>query len=289
MQTSELEKSDLQTTEKQDGGSVVCETPEEKLRKHKLAALELAMEAGELLLENGAEIFRVQDTMHRICKYYGVRSDQFFTLSNGIFVSAGDSEEPLFAKVKHLPVSSGRLDWVCAVNQLSREIEQGKYTIEEAKEELQKIREMPGKSIRMRVIAGALGSGSFCCIFGGDMMDMLSAALVGFLLQLFTIYVCDRYLSRIVGAMCGGGFITLLCIILHRIGFGHNLSNMVIGAVMLLVPGLAFVNGIRDIANTDYLAGAVRILDALLRFVCIAVGVGVSFMVYHAVFGGKIL
>ena len=261
----------------------------EEEKQQKLAALELAMEAGELLLENGAEIFRVEETMHRICSHYGVKSDHFFTLSNGIFVSAGDGDEPLFARVKHLPVRSGRLDWVCAVNQLSREIEKGSYTVEQAREELAKIRQMPGKSIRMQVFAGGVGAGAFCCLFGGDWLDMLAAAFVGILLQLFMIYISDRYLSKIVGTMCGGGFITCMCIILYRLGLGHNLSNMIIGSVMLLVPGLAFVNGIRDIANSDYLSGAVRILDALLRFICIAIGVGVLFMVYHAIFGGTIL
>ena len=34
--------------------------------------LETAMDAGHILLENGAEIFRVEETMDRICRYFGV-------------------------------------------------------------------------------------------------------------------------------------------------------------------------------------------------------------------------
>ena len=88
--------------------------------------MELALEAGHLLLENGAEIFRVEETMDRICHYYGVESGNAFVLSNGIFATAGDEREHFFAKVQHIPVSGAHLDKVAAVNQLSREISQGK-------------------------------------------------------------------------------------------------------------------------------------------------------------------
>ena len=49
--------------------------------------LEVAMEAGHILLENGAEIARVEETMERICRHFGVESENFFVLSNGIFVT----------------------------------------------------------------------------------------------------------------------------------------------------------------------------------------------------------
>jgi len=256
-------------------------------REEKIAVLELAMEAGRLLLENGAEIFRVDETMERICRHYGVTSANFFVVSNGIFVSAGSMDEPLFAKVQHLPVQSGRLDWVCAVNQLSREIESGKYTVEEAREVLEEIRRMPGKSNRALIIAGGLGAAMFCQMFGGCLSDSAVAFCVGVVLQFYMVYVVGRHVGKLVGTLGGGALITCLCIILYRLEIGQNLSHLIISTVMLLVPGLAFVNGIRDLANTDYLSGAVRILDALLRFAFIAIGVGLVFIIYHRVFGGR--
>ena len=64
------------------------------------------------------------------------------------------------------------------------------------------------------------------------------------------------------------------------------LPAIIASAIMPLVPGIAFTNGIRDIANGDYISGAVRMLDATLIFLSIAVGVGVMFMIYHALTGG---
>ena len=65
----------------------------------------LAMKAGQIQLENGAEIFRVEDTIMHICRSYGLHSVNTFVLSNGIFISCGDEQEPQFAKVLQVPVS----------------------------------------------------------------------------------------------------------------------------------------------------------------------------------------
>ena len=78
--------------------------------------MELAMQAGELLLENGAEIFRVEETMDRICRHYGVESASQFILMNYILATAGEGHGHVFAKVRHIPVNGSHLDKVAAVN-----------------------------------------------------------------------------------------------------------------------------------------------------------------------------
>ena len=67
--------------------------------------MEVSLQAGHLLLENGAEISRVEETMDRICNYYGVRSGNALVLSNGIFTTVGDRNESFFSKVEHNTVS----------------------------------------------------------------------------------------------------------------------------------------------------------------------------------------
>ena len=64
---------------------------------------------------------------------------------------------------------------------------------------------------------------------------------------------------------------------------------MIIGSIMPLIPGVAFTNAIRDIADGDYIAGSVRMMDALLVFFCIAMGVGLVFSLLHRFTGGAFL
>lgn len=251
--------------------------------------MDAAMEAGHILLENGAEIFRVEETIGRICRYFGISRVNVFTLSNGIIVTAGDEREQYFARVEHIPVRGSSLDRVAAVNQLSREIVEGRYTIEEVRQRLESIRSMPGKTKRMLTLAAGVGSAAFCYIYGGSVRDSFSAFLAGLVLYVFVLRVGKPHLSKIVANICGGALVTLVCIVLYRAGVGENLDHMVIGSIIPMVPGVAFTNAIRDIADENYISGAVRMLDALLVFFCIAMGVGFIFTVYNRMMGGAML
>jgi len=257
--------------------------------------LELASEAGHVLLENGAEISRVEDIMARISTYYGVDSKNFFILSNGIFTSGkagkvakAGGQASTYANVDFIPIRSSQLNKVTAVNRLSYDISAGKYTVEEARKRLEEIRHLPKKPDWLQVLASTTASGGFAIIFGGGWSDCLAAAIAGFILFLFVVLVSNRYLSKIVASISNALVMMTSCIVLWRLGLGNSLSNIVVGAIMPLVPGLAFTNGVRDLANSDYLAGLTRLTDALLGFFCIAVGVSGAFLLDGWIFGGLI-
>lgn len=251
--------------------------------------LDLALMAGHILLENGAEIYRVEETIDRICGYYGVNSENAFVLSNGIFLTAGSARESFFAKVQHIPVSGTHLNKVAAVNQLSREIVEGKHTIQDAYRILEEIRTMPGKKRWMQTLASGVGSAAFCIFFGGTFGDSLAAFAAGICLYLYVLWLSVPHLSKIVGNIGGGALVTVVCCLLYLMGVGENLNFMMIGTIMPLVPGVAFTNSIRDVADGDYISGSVRMLDALLVFFCIAIGVGIGFSLISLVPGSRTL
>ena len=251
--------------------------------------LDLALMAGHILLENGAEIYRVEETIDRICGYYGVNSENAFVLSNGIFLTVGSARESFFAKVQHIPVSGTHLNKVAAVNQLSREIVEGRHTIQDAYRILEEIRTMPGKKRWMQTLASGVGSAAFCIFFGGTFGDSLAAFAAGICLYLYVLWLSVPHLSKIVGNIGGGALVTVVCCLLYLMGVGENLNFMMIGTIMPLVPGVAFTNSIRDVADGDYISGSVRMLDALLVFFCIAIGVGIGFSLISLVPGSGTL
>ena len=242
--------------------------------------MELAYEAGAILLENGAEISRVDETMRRIAGHYGVDDENFFVLSNGIMATAKG-----FARTKFIPIKGASLDKVVAVNQLSREVSEGKCDLEQLESRLKAIRAMRPKPAWEQISASALGSAAFCIIFGGGFADSIAAFVAGLVLWVYMLFVGYRHLSRIAGAITGGLLATLLCGVMFRLGLGTHLSNMIIGAIIPLIPGVPFTNGIRDLAHEDYIAGVTRLLDALLTFFCISMGVALAFMLDAAVSG----
>ncbi len=247
--------------------------------------LELASLAGHILLENGAEIARVEDTMARISSHYGVDSGHFFVISNGIFTTNSAGR---YANVEFIPIRGIQLSKVVEVNRLSYDIAAGKLTLDEARARLDEIKSQPSKPFWEQILGSAFGAAGFCVVFGGGWLDCAAAFVAGALLYLFVLSVSAKYLSKIVGGICNALVASLLCVVSYRLGFGHSLGNVIIGAIMPLIPGVPFVNGVRDLANSDYIAGLTRLTDAMLGFFCIAIGVAFAFLLDGWVCGGMI-
>lgn len=244
------------------------------------AVLDCATRAGRILLENGAEITRVEDTMKRISHCFGVDDEDFFVLSNGIFTTGNSRDRhKLYANVRHIPVKGTRMDKIAAVNQLSRELWEATspMTLEDCNRRLDAIETMPIKNNGLRILASGVASASFCLLFGGSFFDSLAAFLAGLLLYVFVVTIFEPHLSKITGNLLSGALVTLLCILFSHLGLGHSMNHMIIGAIIPLVPGVAMTYGVRDIASGDYISGSVRLLDAILVFLCIAIGVGTVF------------
>ncbi len=258
--------------------------------------MEVATEAGHILLENGAEISRVEDIMSRISTHFGVDSGNFFVLSNGIFttgrankVSKSGGQASTYANVEFIPIRGIELSKVVAVNRLSYEIAAGRADINQARARLHAIRQAAAKPAWEQILGSGIGAAGFCAVFGGGWMECAAALVVGLLLYAFVLGVSGRYLSKIVGGVCNALVATLLCIVSWRVGFGDSLANIIIGAIMPLIPGVPFVNGVRDLANSDYLAGFTRLTDAMLGFFCIAVGVSLAFVLDGSLHEGMVM
>ena len=72
----------------------------------------------------------------------------------------------------------------------------------------------------------------------------------------------------------------LRCQALHT-----SASHAIIGALMILTPGIAFTMGIRDFVHGDYLSGTIRMIDALLIAASIAIGTGLVLSLYSLLTG----
>ncbi len=276
-------------------------------------ALQLATEAGHILLENGAEISRVEETMERIAAAYGVEDESFFVLSNGI-IATGQH----YARAEFIPIKGTQLSRVVEVNQLSRDVERRHpagpsapqspshpatpMPVPELASRLQAIRTAPGHPAWEIILGIALGVSAFSILFGGSLTDAAVTLACGLLLGTFMAYVTP-HLSRLIGNVAGGLVGGLLCILaVHSAtqllspsatqpltpSAPLHLPNMIIGTIIALVPGVPFTNGIRDLANEDYIAGTTRLTDAFLAFLCIALGVALAFIV-EGLFAGGIM
>lgn len=247
---------------------------------------ELAIEAGRILLKSGAEIFRVEETISRICHSFGVECVEVFTLSHALFVSTEYKEET-YTKVKAVPLAGAHLGMVAAVNHLSREIAAGKVDMQEAASRLKEIDQMRPVSNFYQIIAAGTTSLCFGAILGAGLAECICAFVIGCAVWAWCIAAKKIHMSKIVVNLIGGVIITALALLaLYTLPIPMQLDGMIIGAIMPLIPGITFVNAIRDIADGEFLSGTVRMLDAIFVFVYIAVGVGLVLGVYSNMLGG---
>ena len=260
--------------------------------------LELTTRIGEVLLKNGGEIFRVQQTMQMIAKAYGIKNFHVYVLANGIFVSIEENgyemrkqmqtESPeleIASQIRYVPLSSVHLGRVAAVNNLSREIVAQKYTVAQAWERIEQIEKIPFTSNALQVLFSGLGSGSFCYLLGGSLIDSAASFLSGMLLWCFVLFISNRKANKIMVNILSSALVTLTGILFYLFLFGENMDKIIIGSIIPLLPGVPLTNSIRDFLNGDYLSGTIRMIDAVLVACCIALGVGVVLRIFPVITG----
>lgn len=252
--------------------------------------LDVAMGAGRILLQSGAEIFRVEETIQRISIHYGVNAQSAFVLSSGIFLTGEDQMGQMYANVKHIPLHATQLSKVDAVNRLSRDIEQG-LSLEEAEERLRFIETMPGKKSRTIILASGVGAGCFCYILGGSLLDCFAAFLSGCILAIFQELLERRkqQTSKLIKNLLGAFLATGCALMFYCLGLGDDYKAITIGAIMPMLPGVSFMTSIRDLTDGDYIAGTVRLIDTLLVTGGIAMGVGLFYLLLSRLVGGFVL
>ena len=141
-------------------------------------AIELVVEAGKAMLENGSEVFRAQDTMEIMAHSLGIQDFHVYVLTNGIFASAEGEDGPISA-VRHVPRVSIHLGRVEAVNAISRELAAGKLDLDSAEKAIRKACAIPAYGPRVSLLAGAVGSGCFAFLFGGAGPEVVTAFCAG--------------------------------------------------------------------------------------------------------------
>ena len=126
----------------------------------------------------------------------------------------------------------------------------------------------------------------FFIFFGCNFKDAFSAFLIGLLIKGLALKWSDVGINTFfINSICGG-ITALLAIIFFKLGISSQINQTIIGSIMLLVPGLAITNAIRDTMSGDLLSGIIRASEAFLVAISIAVGTGAVLSFWISNLGG---
>lgn len=246
-------------------------------------ALMLAVDAGEILLKNGAEIRRVQETIERLLSVWGLDHWSVYVIPNGIFAMAGWQ----YSEIRYVPQTDIHLGRVDAINTLSREVAAsgGTMDLREVRERIEEaaaIRHYPTATCAAACGIGAMG---FCYIFGGHFFDCLTTFVCGALLEAINQLI-GRRMNPYMWALFGGLLVALLSALSGTLFPALSREFILASAILRLVPGVSFTTGVRDFFSGDIVSGAVHLFDACLIGVCIAAGVAVAYPLWAFISGG---
>lgn len=251
--------------------------------------LSLAVEIADVMLRNGGEIYRIEDTVVHILKAYDIENFDVYLLSNGIFASANEDKEDACSIIRHVPLGSVNLSKIAYLNQLARDLCTHKCTIAEGWERVKEAKTLPNYSNKNQYFFCGLGSACYTFMFGGGLMDFGFSFIIGLFEQMVLNHLAERKFSRFLRNVFTSAFVSTCSILVMQTGLPLLQDKIIIGAIMPLVPGITFTTSIRDFHNGDYLSGTIHLIDALLTALCIAVGIIIPMAIFNSVGGGALL
>lgn len=248
--------------------------------------INLAAYAGKILLESGAETYRVEETINKICSAFDMKNADSFVTPTGLIISGTGNDNKIISTVKRVKVRTVNLEKISEVNSLSRLLQCEILSIEEVHNRLKKIDNNKIFPNWTHTLASALAAGFFTLIFGGTINDFGVSCLIGILIRLSSIIISKLKMNDFFLNMFGGAVAALTALIFKKLGIVVYLDKTIIGSIMLLVPGLAITNAVRDTIAGDLVSGISRALEAFFMAVAIAAGTGIVFKVWINFFGG---
>lgn len=248
--------------------------------------VDTAVLAGEIMLVAGAETHRVEDTVGRILRLSGFERCDVMVVTAGIVVTMADWRRDTISVMRRVGEKKTNLGNIAEVNDISRKLCQGKLELKQAFHMLKHLNSQryPEWLVYICMIVAAPG---FTILLGGNMQESLIAALNGIYAVCgmhfnqkykMNVFVMNMMVSCLM-AFTARGFLLLP-------GIDIELERVVAGSVMMLLPGVAITNAIRDTLHTDYMAGGAKIIEAFVVAASVGVGIGAGLALGAIVFGG---
>lgn len=230
--------------------------------------------AGEIMLKNGAETYRIEETMDHIAKACGALKVESFVIPTGVFLTVTDHAGHSLTVMRRVRNRTINLDRIAKVNELSRRLVDHRIAYTDANAILEYIsRERTGFSLMPAILASGTIGGGTAILQNGVFIEIVAAFMAAMIV---------RYIAHVVSRLHGvqfafeflGGMAVAFCgTLLHLMWPNLGPDVVIIGGIMPLVPGMAITNAIRDVIAGDLLSSLSRGLEAVLTSAAVAMGV----------------
>lgn len=240
--------------------------------------LNITSSVGQMLLENGAEIYRVEESMTRIITAYGAQGG-VFAIPTSLIATVSAPDGPSLTKTKRITSRGINFEKVIRLNDLCRRICRETPDFASIEAELTEIEHSPSYSKPAQLLACAAVSLFFTLFFGGSLADACCAFVVGIFMKITVMKLEQFHTNSFFIYIIASAVTAAAALLAVHFQLGTSLDKITIGVFMNLVPGVAMTNAIRDTIAGDLVAGQSRLLEALLIGTGLALGAGIAISV----------
>jgi len=227
--------------------------------------------AAQMVLENGGETYRVEETAMRMAAGLDMSDVNVVAFPTSIFVNVDGR-----SRIRRITRRGTNTSRLARINDVSRQVERGELSPDEAEAALEAIAADPGWHQITLAAAYGVSAASFSLLFGGSPGSMLIALLAGMLIQAMQPLFAHMAMGTLLFNFCGGFIGALLCQFSSHISSGIDVNAAIIGAIMPMLTGLLMTTAVRDTMYGDLISGIARAVEALLLASCVALGVFVG-------------
>lgn len=243
----------------------------------------LALDVGEGMLKSGGEVSRVESTIERICRAYGAVHVEVFSIISVINASVHMPDGTHSSQMRRIRTTGTDMYKLELFNDISRGICRDVPPLEAVDARIKEVKRCRAYPKWAGVPASAVAASAFAVFFGGGVAEAVAALLIGALLGLIDLFATGRVNELAKTLLCA--FVAgLLSSIAALLVSGAGSGIIMIGTIMLLVPGVAFGTALRDLLCGDLIAGGLKTVQAVLAALMIAFG----YLLSMAVMGGVV-
>ena len=243
------------------------------------------MDIGEQMLICGAEVHRVEDSMERMCKAFGAKRIDVFSITSSMMVTVSMDNGEQYTQTRRIHGSGTDMERLHSLNELSRKICQESMSVEEIQKEYKKCMREKKYPTWLICLSYGLIAGAFTAFFGGTLMDVLLSPVIGLVISMITYFADKMDINRIFVKFVCSFFVTALAFGFMKMNWIANVDMVIIGNIMVLIPGVGLTNALRDLFVGDSIAGLLRTIEAIL----IALAISAGYFLFVWMIGGALL
>ena len=244
--------------------------------------LELASYTGKIILQNGGEVYRAEDVINRVGNHFGYEVDAFVTLTC-VMVSLKSNNGNCSTVITRIKKRDLNLNKIHKASNLIRHIDE--YSYDEFYKKMKNIEKNFFLEPYRFIIGCILIGATFPVLFNAWINEIIIGGIGGLFVGIALVILNKYQVNSVLTNIVGGIICSLVACIATYLGYTTQTSAVIISDLMILVPGIAFVNSIRDFTSGDLIAGTSRLTEVIMVAASLAVGTGIVLKAFMSLGG----